>query len=55
MAKPKKPLSDEALLQDFTEWTIELYECDGGQFSGGSAMMNAYEATKAEILRRMAK
>jgi hypothetical protein len=54
MAKPKKPLSDEALLQDFTEWTIELYECDGGQFSGG-AMMNAYEATKAEILRRMAE
>jgi hypothetical protein len=54
MGKAKKPLSDEDLLQDFTEWTIELYECDGGQFMGG-AMMNAYEATKAEILRRMAK
>lgn len=51
----KKPLSDEALLQDFTEWTIkiyEIYEYDGGQSMGG-AMMDAYETTKAEILRRM--
>jgi hypothetical protein len=53
MGNKKKPLTNEELVEDLEEWVVELFQNDGGQFCGGTAMINAYKTTRDEILRRM--
>jgi hypothetical protein len=53
--KKMKAKSDEDLLQDFADWTVDIVNVAGMQFSGGSQMIEAYNKIRDEILERMKK